>query len=666
MDPSDRVAELQQKLADALSDFETTEARNNALCVIREKHAASAIDADRLKQDFKEVKDRCIDKLDELIPKAVAKLEANGCHVHLVRGEEDLTRELLDILSQCTGSNIIVKSKINTGKEVHLVENLEASGYEVIETDLGDRIVQLLDYPASHPLLPALQVPKQRVARLFGLDEPEKEYTTKEIVDVASHSLRDLIAQARAGLTGANAICAEEGFICLCENEGNQRLVTSLPKLHIVIAGMDKVVENAVDALKVVKAATYFGLGEGSVGYISFIMGPSRTGDIAFEVTMGMHGPEQVHVFLINNRREEILASPFKEILECVSCGGCVNYCPVYRSVGGIYGDGGGGRRVIFTGLTDTLDHAFLSGANFCTSCGACVQHCPAGIDVPALMPQFRQKIVDDGIALDSHVAIAQNIEAFNNPFGEIAPRDNWIVEGDSIHVTPGARNLFFVGCMGSFRMPQQARDTAKLLDYLGMEYVYLGVDEPCCGGILRRVGFENQFLANQTKVEAAFAPYEEIWVLCPGCYSTFVDYYGDFLAEHGIKIRHVIEILAEHADQFPASTEVVTYHDPCHIARTHNIVDPPRQILAQVSDLREMPYHGNSTQCCGAGGGCLSAFSDLAADVAAYRVKDALATGAQYLLTVCPFCEYNLARCEDAGIKVGSVQHFLAEKVKQ
>jgi Fe-S oxidoreductase len=280
-------------------------------------------------------------------------------------------------------------------------------------------------------------------------------------------------------------------------------------------------------------------------------------------------------------------------------------------------------------------------------------------------MPIFRQKMVEEGIALDSHLAIAQNIANFNNPFGEASPKSGWILEGEEIHARPGAKNLFFVGCMGSYRMPQQARDTAKLLDYLGLEYAYLGVDELCCGGVLRRAGFEEQFLANQAKVEAQLAPYEEIWVLCPGCYSTFVDYYGEFLAEHGIKVRHVVEILAEYAGQFPAGTEIVTYHDPCHIARTHNIVDAPRQILNQVSELHEMPYHGNTTQCCGAGGGCLSAFSDLAADVAAYRVKDAVATGAQYLLTACPFCEYNLARCADAGIKVDSLQHFLAQKVK-
>jgi len=666
MDYSGPVAELRQKLTDALGDVEVTEARNNALRVIRGKHATSNIDADRLKQDFQEVKKRCIDKLDVLVPKAVAHLEANGCHVHLVRGEEDLIRELLDILSEVDGSNIIVKSKINTGKEVHLVENLETNGYEVIETDLGDRIVQLLDSKASHPLLPALQVPKQRVAKLFGLDEPGREYTTKEIVDVASHSLRELIVQARAGLSGANAICAEEGLICLCENEGNQRLITSLPKLHVVIAGMDKVVETAVDAVKVVRAAAYFGLGAVTAGYISFIMGPSRTGDIAFEVTEGMHGPEYVHVFLIDNRRDEILASPFKEILECVSCGGCVNYCPVYQSVGGIYGDGGGGRRVIFTGLTDTLDHAFLSGANFCTGCGACVQHCPAGIDVPALMPLFREKMVAEGIALDSHVAIARNIGEFNNPFGETTPKDGWIPEGESIHSTPGASNLFFVGCMGSYRMPQEAVDTAELLDYLGLEYAYLSANEPCCGGVLRRAGFEEQFQANKAKVEEMLASYQEIWVLCPGCYSTFVDYYGEFLAEHGIRVRHVVEILAEHAYQFPAGTDIVTYHDPCHIARTHNIVDAPRELLGHVSELREMLYHGATTQCCGAGGGCLSGFSDLAADVAASRVKDAVATGAQWLLTVCPFCEFNLARCESEAIKVDSVQHFLAGKVKQ
>ncbi len=664
MDVREATNELRQRIADALGDSEVTQARNNALRVIQNKRATSAIDGERLRVDFKEVKQRCIGKLNDLIPKAVAQLRANGCEVHVVTGEKDLIPELLKILAAIPGDKLVVKSKINTGKEVHLMECLEVQGYEVVETDLGDRIVQLLDSKSSHPLLPALQVPKLKVAKLFGLDEPGKDYAIKEIVDAASKSLRQIITRARAGISGANAITAEEGLVCMVENEGNQRLITSIPKTHIVITGIDKIVETAVDAVKVVRAAAYFGLGAVSANYISFIMGPSRTGDIAFEVTEGMHGPEHVHVFLLDNGRQKILASPFKEILSCVSCGGCVNYCPVYQAVGGFYGDGGGARRIIFTGLTDSLEHAYLSGTNCCTECGACKQNCPADIDIPSLMPQFRLRETEAGFVVDTHARVAQNIAQFGNPFGEFTPRDQWVSEAGGIKQTVGAKNLFFVGCMASYRVPQQAISTAKLLNYLDLPFQYLGKEEPCCGGVLRRVGLEKEFITNREKVEKILDKFKEVWVLCPGCYSSFVEFYGDILSKKGIKVRHVIEIIAEHVDRLPKGTEKVTFHDSCHLARTHAIVDQPRVVLQRVSTLNEMPKHGITTQCCGAGGGCMSAFSDLAKNIAHYRIQDAMTTGAQQLLTICPFCEYNLTCAADNKMKISSLQAYLAKKL--
>ncbi len=664
MDARDATSELRQRIAEALSDSEVTQARNHALRVIQNKRTTSPIDSEKLKADFKEVKQRCIGKMTALLPKAVAQLRANGCDVHVVTGEADLIPELLKILEASPGDKLVVKSKINTGKEIHLVENLEKRGYEVVETDLGDRIVQLLDSKASHPLLPALQVPKQRVAKLFGLDAPDRDYTTKEIVDAASKSLRQIITRARAGISGANAITAEEGLVCMVENEGNQRLITSIPKTHIVITGIDKIVETAVDAVKVVRAAAYFGLGAVSANYISFIMGPSRTGDIAFEVTEGMHGPERVHVFLLDNGRQEILASPFKEILSCVSCGGCVNYCPIYQAVGGFYGDGGGARRIIFTGLTDSLEHAFLSGANCCTECGACKQNCPAEIDIPSLMPEFRNRETKAGFMVENHVKVAENIAKFNNPFGESASKDQWIPKGEGITQIPGSKNLLFIGCMASYRVHQQAVATARLLEYLDVPFQYLGEEEPCCGGVLRRVGFEKKFAANKVKVENVLGKFKEVWVLCPGCYSTFVEFYGDYLAVKGIKVRHAVEILAEHLDRLPKGQEPVTFHDSCHLARTHGIVDQPRAVIQHVGTLKEMSKHGTTTQCCGAGGGCMSAFSDLAKNVAGNRIQDALATGAQLLLTTCPFCEYNLANAANKKINVTSLQAYLTSKL--
>ncbi|NVM03565.1 MAG: lactate utilization protein, partial [Candidatus Helarchaeota archaeon] len=315
---------LKSKINAAFEKTEENEARTNALKYIRDKHFNSNIDSKKLQREYKKIKEKNIKNLENLLSRTIKQLEQNGCKVYFATNKE----EALKILRPLLEGEIVVKSKLNTGKEIELTENLEKWGYEVVETDLGDRIVQLAKSTSTHPLIPSLHIPKKKVIELFKARE---DISTKELANIAGKQLRNLILKAKVGISGANAITAEEGFICLIENEGNQRLVTSLPKKHIVITGIDKIVENGEEAIKVAKAAAYYGMGVVSGNYISFIMGPSRTGDIAFEIVEGMHGPSEVHVILLDNRRKFIASSEFKEIDYCVNCGGCVNYCPVYE-----------------------------------------------------------------------------------------------------------------------------------------------------------------------------------------------------------------------------------------------------------------------------------------------------------------------------------------------
>ena len=292
---------LRTRIADALKNDLVNKSRKRALSTIRSNHIslANQIPTQDLKSKFRESKSAAISNLSNLLELATTILRENGCNVYHTHS----SAEVFKILNTIIDESLVVKCKTNAAKEIGLKKYLESRNIEIVETDLGDRIVQLLQSHASHPLIPSLHIPKNQVAQIFNITKDPTQLTIKEIIDIARAGIRDLVLRANIGISGANAITAEEGFICLEENEGNQRLITSLPRKHIVLAGIDKIVANAEDALHIMKGAAYFGLAVRSGVYLSFISGPSKTGDIDFEITLGMHGPEELHVILLDNGR---------------------------------------------------------------------------------------------------------------------------------------------------------------------------------------------------------------------------------------------------------------------------------------------------------------------------------------------------------------------------
>ncbi len=648
---------LKSKINTVFEKTEENEARINALKYIQDKHFNSNVDSKKFQREYKKIKEKNIKKLEELLPRAIKQLEQNGCKVFLVSDKEDALKVLKSLLT----GKIIVKSKLNTGKEIELTKNLKKWGYEVVETDLGDRIVQLANSSSTHPLIPGLHISKRKIANLFNADE---DISTKELANIAGKQLRELILQAEVGISGANAITAEEGFICLIENEGNQRLITSLPKKHIVITGIDKIVENGEEAIKVAKAASFFGLGVISGNYISFIMGPSRTGDIAFEIIEGMHGPSEVDVILLDNKRKFIASSEFKEINYCVNCGGCVNYCPVYEAIGGLFGSGGGGKRLIFNGISKNLEYAFDYGLNFCTECGHCVIHCPGEIDIPDLIMKMRKTAVKQGLIIPKHKEIANSIKTNNNPFNEKKPRNHWL-KGNNIQIDKESKTLFFVGCMSSYRTHDQAISAAKIMNELNINFDYLEEEELCCSGFLKRIGFIDEFNENKQRLEEILKKYDQIITICPGCYSAFREFYSDFLEKNNIKLKHLIELIDSKKLKVKTQEIITTYHDPCHISRKFGLTEPPRKILTKISSFKEMALSKENSKCCGAGAGCLSAFPELSERIATSRIEEASNLDCDYLITTCPFCEYNLKKGQKGNIKkikVISLQKLLDE----
>lgn len=374
----------------------------------------------RLKEKYRGIKERSIDGLDELVKTAQESLKKVGCEVFLA----EKARDAVDyVLSQAGGEEMIVKSKSNTINELGLVEYLKNRGTKVIETDLGDRIIQLTGEIPLHPTGPAIHILVEDIAEAFSREVGSKvEPEADEIMRVAREGLREKILASNVGLTGANVISAEEGSIGLIENEGNISLITRLPKKHIVVAGIDKIVPNLEDAVIVLKTAEAFLTITGA--YSSFIKGPSRTADIMGIERFGMHGAKEVHVVLLDDWRTKAMKNGLEEILYCCNCGACLASCPIFRETGRAFtskvgvGPMGLVRTFFIFGAVDAIE----SGLFTCTGCGACKEICPGSINFPEIIEKLRSLTIRQGLVLPPHLRIINSILEKSNPFDE--PRE--------------------------------------------------------------------------------------------------------------------------------------------------------------------------------------------------------------------------------------------------
>jgi iron-sulfur cluster protein len=293
------------------------------------QNAFAGMDVDALVQQVADTKAGAIRNNAALLKQFTEKALAHGIHVHVADTAEDANR-IIEEIAQKTGSKKIVKSKSMTAEEIHLNPWLETSGLEVTETDLGEWIVQLRKEGPSHMVMPAIHLSRFQVADLFtdvtGTDQdPEIE----RLVKVARKALREKFVQADMGITGANYAVADTGTIGIATNEGNARLVTTLPKVHVALVGIDKLVPTIADALTINRILPKNATGQAITSYVTWITGPT-------ECKTAVTGQREMHIVFLDNGRSKIAADPeFSQVLQCVRCGACANVCPVYRMVGG-------------------------------------------------------------------------------------------------------------------------------------------------------------------------------------------------------------------------------------------------------------------------------------------------------------------------------------------
>jgi L-lactate dehydrogenase complex protein LldF len=334
------------------------------------------------------IKRHALAHLDFYLERFAAQVEAQGGQVHWCATPEDGRKAVLRVLRDF-GAATVTKSKSMIAEELALNPFLEANGITPVETDLGEYIVQLADEPPSHILAPAVHKTKDQVADLFAKHHGRRRLSeATEMVAEAREILRPRYLAAGAGITGANFLIAETGSIVLVTNEGNAELTQILPKAHIVLATIEKVIPTLEDAGTLLRLLARSATGQEFGTYTTLATGPRRAGD--------PDGPEAFHIILLDNGRSRILASPFSEVLRCIKCSACINHCPVYGTVGGhaygwVYpGPLGAVLTPHLIGLEEARD---LPNAS--TFCGRCEAVCPMRIPLPKLMRQWREREYD-------------------------------------------------------------------------------------------------------------------------------------------------------------------------------------------------------------------------------------------------------------------------------
>ena len=347
----------------------------------------------KLAEEVREIKKESISRMPQLVEQACKAVEDNHGKAYIARTAD----EALDIIGKLVGSSkLVVKAKSMTSEEINLREHLEEAGNEVYETDLGEFIIQQRGESPMHILAPAIHVPKEDVAELFSkITGKELPVDIETLVATARELLREKFFKADIGISGANVVAADTGAIFIIENEGNARLATALPPVHIALVGMEKLVPSFLDACKVAEV-TWRYANYSIPKYVSIISGPSCTGDIEKVTTYGAHGPREMHVVFLDAGRTELAKYPvLSQALYCLRCGGCLYECPVFGVTAGHFGDKYfAGVGAVWAAIMGKKEKA-AALAYTCLTCGRCKVRCPMNIDTPEMVVELRRLLID-------------------------------------------------------------------------------------------------------------------------------------------------------------------------------------------------------------------------------------------------------------------------------
>lgn len=679
-------------------------------------NAFKGLDTQAMIDEVARIKDAGLAKLDALYEEFKRKAEANGVHVHLAKTAHE-ANEIIARIAQENGVKKIVKSKSMTAEETHLNKHLEKFDLEVTETDLGEWIIQLRNEGPTHMVMPAIHLSRHQVADLFSaVTGAAQEVDIDKLVKVARRELRAKYVEADMGISGGNFAVAETGSLGIITNEGNARLVTTLPRVHVALLGLDKLTATLDDALKIIRVLPKNATGQNITSYVTWITG-------ANECASAPDGKKIMHVvFLDNGRRSMAAHESYKEVLRCVRCGACANVCPVYRLVGGHeYGDVYiGAIGLILTYFFHSKEKAKALVQN-CVNCQACKEVCASGIDLPRIIKEVYNDILNEegrpveskvlGLVLKNralfhgllrtarlaqkpikaeqgylrHLPLIFSKEHNFRALPAIADkpfRDRWNELKHKVSpANPRYKVALFSGCVQDFVYPEQLEAVVELLEGKGVQLDF-PMGQTCCGLPVRMMG---EFNAAKDVAEInvnSFDPskYDYIMTLCASCGGYLKEMYPRVLTEGGKtpvkaqqfadKVISLSEFMARVLKLDPAEFQgqgKVTFHSPCHLARGMNVREEPHEAI-RASGHEYVPLEEEHV-CCGFGGTYSMKFPQVSKELLDKKIANIEASGADILVTECPGCTMQIRgglHTKGSKVRVMHTSELLAKARKK
>jgi L-lactate dehydrogenase complex protein LldF len=699
------------RLAKNLTNFQQSWRASRAAMV-------EEVDFAALRAKLKAAKTDAIAHLDRYLDQFQANAERAGATVHRAASAEDANRIVCD-LARSHGVTTVAKSKSMVSEEIDLNHVLAPEDIEAVETDLGEWIVQLMGERPSHLVMPAIHLARQQVGEVFTekLERDVSREDVEEQVRVARDEIRKVFFTAGMGVTGSNALIAESGTVMMLTNEGNGRLCSSVPPVHVILAGIEKLVPTFEDAITQLRLLARSATAQRLTSYSTFISGP----------TPG----HEMHIILVDNGRREMAAKPeFMEALHCIRCAACANVCPPYREVGGhVFGH-------IYTGaiglVVTPFHHGLEAGSgpqSLCLSCNACETVCPVGIPLPRQILDVRKMVVrQKGLprvkravlgtlarprAFDLATRIGQRAQLpatrggrfvrmrrapilrrqtrwrslpalASKPLRDRTPTGKTIAADEPV-VPNGAAGLtvaLFPGCMTDRLYPEQGEAIATTLRRLGARVAF-PASLNCCGLPANNSGddVDARRMARQTiqALDAVEADY--IVSGSASCVAMLTQDYIHLFRDEPVWLPRAESLAARVIDftsfldrvaQLPAGSlkrdgnQVVAYHDSCQGLNALGLREEPRRVLRDVLcyEVRDL---AESTLCCGFGGSFSFDYPEVAERLMNRKLDDAGATGAPVLVTDNQGCIMHLrGGCDAAGrpLQIRHLAELVAERL--
>ncbi len=679
--------------------------------VIGRAKAFEGIDFEELRSRIAEIKSYTAEHLNQLVEEFKKNAEARGAKVFITNDPEKAKEYILNVAKE-KGVQKVVKSKSMASEEIHLNPYLEKAGMEVKETDLGEWIIQLSGQKPSHMVLPAIHMTKEEVAELFSKEINERlSSDIPRLVKVARKELRNRFLNADMGISGANIAVAETGSIVIIENEGNARLVTTLPKIHIALVGLEKLVANFSNISPILTALSKSATGQLFTSYVSIITGQSPNTDGSLK---------DLHIILMDNKRTEMANDPiFKEAFQCIRCASCLNVCPVFRLVGGhVFGH-------VYTGGIGTILTAWFEELKkseeiqgLCIQCGRCKEVCPGKIDIPELIVEIRRRLAKDkGLSFiqRSIFSIVNNRGLFHSllrkasliqkPFvkeGFIRHLPMFLSDMADYRSLPAIADVpfrdrikeikqpelkekaaFYAGCLIDFAYPEIGDAVIKILNKSGINVIF-PQDQTCCGAPARYSGSFDVAAQNASDNINALLKEDVQYIVsaCPTCTAALKhEFISTFKSLENDLMIHKAEELASKTYDFSSLIkklidagrlkiektkvqEVLTYHDSCHLKRTLKVYSEPRELLKSAG--HQIVEMFESDVCCGMGGSYSLKFPEISKPILQRKLKNIKDTNTNLVVMDCPGCVMQIRGGFDKEGSNIDVRHIAEVLMKQ